>query len=76
MISRFQNPANDIPKAISLPHAMYDNGTLMAGEYGGWLCACHGSQYDNVGRVRVGPAPDNLAVPAYTFLSDTRVRIG
>ncbi len=46
------------------------------GDYGGWLCACHGSQYDNVGRVRVGPAPDNLTVPPYTFLSGTRVRIG
>jgi len=46
------------------------------GDYGGWLCACHGSQYDNVGRVRVSPAPENLAVPPYTFLSDTRVRIG
>nr|TFG53763.1 MAG: ubiquinol-cytochrome c reductase iron-sulfur subunit [Hyphomicrobiales bacterium] len=46
------------------------------GNYDGWLCACHGSQYDAVGRVRVGPAPENLAVPPYTFLSDTRVRIG
>jgi ubiquinol-cytochrome c reductase iron-sulfur subunit len=46
------------------------------GNYDGWLCACHGSQYDAVGRVRVGPAPENLAVPPFTFLSDTRVRIG
>ncbi len=46
------------------------------GDYGGWLCACHGSQYDNVGRVRISPAPENLAVPPYTFLSDTRIRIG
>lgn len=46
------------------------------GEYGGWLCACHGSQYDTLGRVRVGPAPENLAVPPYAFLSETRVRIG
>jgi ubiquinol-cytochrome c reductase iron-sulfur subunit len=46
------------------------------GDYGGWLCACHGSEYDSVGRVRVGPAPDNLSVPPFEFLSDTRVRIG
>jgi ubiquinol-cytochrome c reductase iron-sulfur subunit len=46
------------------------------GDYGGWLCHCHGSQYDVAGRVRVGPAPQNLAVPNYAFLSDTRLRIG
>jgi ubiquinol-cytochrome c reductase iron-sulfur subunit len=42
----------------------------------GWLCPCHGSQYDSSGRVRKGPAPKNLVVPEYTFLSDTRVKIG
>jgi len=47
-----------------------------AGDYGGWLCACHGSQYDAAGRVRVGPAPENLMVPPFAFLSETRVRIG
>ncbi len=46
------------------------------GEFGGWLCACHGSQYDTSGRIRKGPAPLNLAVPEYTFLTDTTVRIG
>ena len=33
------------------------------GEYGGWLCHCHGSMYDTAGRIRKGPAPENLAVP-------------
>ncbi|HIJ61298.1 MAG TPA: ubiquinol-cytochrome c reductase iron-sulfur subunit [Rhodospirillaceae bacterium] len=46
------------------------------GEYGGWYCPCHGSVYDTSGRIRQGPAPSNLAVPSYTFLSDTSVRIG
>jgi ubiquinol-cytochrome c reductase iron-sulfur subunit len=46
------------------------------GEFGGWFCPCHGSQYDTSGRIRKGPAPLNLAVPAYKFLSDTTVRIG
>jgi len=46
------------------------------GNYGGWLCHCHGSQYDVAGRVRVGPAPQNLAVPPYAFLSNTRIRVG
>lgn len=46
------------------------------GEYGGWLCHCHGSQYDVAGRVRRGPAPQNLAVPPYAFLSNTRIKVG
>ena len=46
------------------------------GEFGGWFCPCHGSQYDTSGRIRKGPAPANLALPTYAFLSDTSVRIG
>ncbi len=46
------------------------------GDYGGWFCPCHGSQYDTSGRVRKGPAPANLAVPPYVFANDTRIRIG
>jgi ubiquinol-cytochrome c reductase iron-sulfur subunit len=46
------------------------------GEYGGWFCPCHGSQYDTSGRIRRGPAPRNLEVPVYQFLTDTTVKIG
>jgi ubiquinol-cytochrome c reductase iron-sulfur subunit len=46
------------------------------GEYEGWFCPCHGSQYDTSGRIRKGPAPKNLPVPPYAFLSDTKIRIG
>jgi ubiquinol-cytochrome c reductase iron-sulfur subunit len=46
------------------------------GDYGGWLCHCHGSQYDTSGRIRKGPAPQNLAVPPYQFLSATKLKIG
>ena len=46
------------------------------GDFGGWLCHCHGSQYDVAGRVRRGPAPQNLAVPPYAFLSNTRIKVG
>lgn len=46
------------------------------GEFGGWLCPCHGSQYDTSGRIRKGPAPANLVLPAYSFIKDNVVRIG
>ena len=46
------------------------------GDYGGWFCPCHGSQYDTSGRIRKGPAPENLPVPPYAFLSDTKIKIG
>ncbi len=46
------------------------------GDYGGYFCPCHGSQYDTSGRIRRGPAPANLALPPYEFVSNTKVRIG
>ena len=46
------------------------------GQYGGWFCPCHGSHYDHSGRIRKGPAPTNLEVPSYKFLSDTLIKIG
>ena len=46
------------------------------GEFGGWFCPCHGSQYDTSGRVRHGPAPANLPVPPYAFESDSKIKIG
>jgi ubiquinol-cytochrome c reductase iron-sulfur subunit len=46
------------------------------GNYDGWFCPCHGSQYDTSGRIRKGPAPANLEIPPYEFASDTMVRIG
>jgi ubiquinol-cytochrome c reductase iron-sulfur subunit len=46
------------------------------GDYNGWFCPCHGSQFDTSGRIRRGPAPLNLPVPPYEFVSDTKVRIG
>ena len=46
------------------------------GEFDGWFCPCHGSHYDSAGRIRKGPAPENLLIPQYTFLSDTTIKIG
>jgi ubiquinol-cytochrome c reductase iron-sulfur subunit len=46
------------------------------GPYDGYFCPCHGSVYDTSGRIRQGPAPANLALPPYEFISDTKIRIG
>ncbi|MEL6288823.1 MAG: ubiquinol-cytochrome c reductase iron-sulfur subunit [Pseudomonadota bacterium] len=46
------------------------------GEYNGWFCPCHGSHYDTSGRIRKGPAPENMAVPPYSFTSPTKITIG
>ncbi len=46
------------------------------GEYDGWFCPCHGSHYDTSGRIRKGPAPDNLAIPPYEFIEEFKVKIG
>ena len=47
-----------------------------AGDFGGWFCPCHGSHYDTAGRIRKGPAPENLPVPTFNFTSDTTISIG
>lgn len=47
-----------------------------AGDYGGYYCPCHGSHYDASGRIRKGPAPLNLEVPTYQFLSEDVVQVG
>lgn len=57
-----------IPKGQSIGDAK--------GDYDGWFCPCHGSHYDTSGRIRKGPAPHNLAVPPYEFVSDTKIKIG
>lgn len=46
------------------------------GEFDGYFCPCHGSDYDSSGRIRKGPAPKNLVVPTYKFISDTKIVIG
>lgn len=44
---------------------------------GGFFCPCHGSLFDLAGRVYTGvPAPTNLVVPPYTYLSDTKIMVG
>jgi ubiquinol-cytochrome c reductase iron-sulfur subunit len=48
----------------------------LSGEYDGWFCPCHGSHYDTSGRIRKGPAPTNMIIPDYEFLTNTRIKIG
>ncbi len=47
-----------------------------AGEFHGWFCPCHGSHYDTSGRIRKGPAPENLPVPVAAFIDETTIKLG
>lgn len=47
-----------------------------AGDFGGWFCPCHGSHYDTSGRIRKGPAPENLPVPLASFINDATIKLG
>lgn len=47
-----------------------------AGDFGGWFCPCHGSHYDTAGRIRRGPAPENLPVPVAAFVDETTIQLG
>ena len=47
-----------------------------AGDFGGWFCPCHGSHYDKAGRIRKGPAPENLPVPVAGFVEDGKIKLG
>lgn len=51
-------------------------GDYTAGGAGGWFCPCHGSHYDTAGRIRKGPAPQNLPVPPASFVDDTTILLG
>jgi len=47
-----------------------------AGDFEGWFCPCHGSHYDTSGRIRRGPAPENLHIPVVQFVDDTTIQLG
>ncbi len=47
-----------------------------AGDFGGWFCPCHGSHYDTSGRIRKGPAPENLHIPVAEFVDETTILLG
>ena len=70
---RVQNPKWLVALAVCTHLGCVPN---KGGEFGGWLCPCHGSQFDASGRVRRGPAPTNLEIPPYKFLDDNTIKIG
>ncbi|TDE37090.1 ubiquinol-cytochrome c reductase iron-sulfur subunit [Antarcticimicrobium sediminis] len=47
-----------------------------SGDFNGWFCPCHGSHYDTAGRIRKGPAPQNLHIPMTEFVDDTTIKLG
>ena len=71
---RVQNPAWLIVVGVCTHLGCVPNGN--EGEFDGWKCHCHGSVYDTSGRIRKGPAPRNLPIPEYAFVSPTKVKIG
>ncbi|MEE2692489.1 MAG: ubiquinol-cytochrome c reductase iron-sulfur subunit [Pseudomonadota bacterium] len=77
--NRVINPAYMVVVGVCTHLGCIPLGTAQGetrGEYGGWFCPCHGSVYDTSGRIRKGPAPENLLVPPYEFLTDTTIKIG
>ncbi|SEN30359.1 ubiquinol-cytochrome c reductase iron-sulfur subunit [Palleronia pelagia] len=47
-----------------------------AGDFNGWFCPCHGSHYDAAGRIRKGPAPENLHIPVAEFADESTIVLG
>lgn len=89
-VNSLRDPATDAQRAVIKPEWLIVVGicthlgcvpggqkpTEDRGEFAGWRCPCHGSQYDTAARIRKGPAPKNLPVPAYKFTGPTAVTIG
>jgi ubiquinol-cytochrome c reductase iron-sulfur subunit len=83
-VNELRDPQTDEARVKEAPWLIvYGNCTHLGcvplghqGPYGGWFCPCHGSIFDTSGRVRGGPAPINLPIPPYTFVSEAKIRIG
>ena len=83
-VAELRDPQTDASRVKKAPFlVVYGNCTHLGcvplgneGAYKGWFCPCHGSVFDTSGRIRQGPAPTNLPIPPYTFVSDTKIKIG
>eukprot|EP01013_Petalomonas_cantuscygni_P043577 TRINITY_DN8309_c0_g1_i2.p1 TRINITY_DN8309_c0_g1~~TRINITY_DN8309_c0_g1_i2.p1 ORF type:complete len:162 (+),score=33.15 TRINITY_DN8309_c0_g1_i2:188-673(+) len=84
-------PATDANRVLPSPEGEGDGAWLVqmgvcthlgcvplgeAGDFGGWFCPCHGSHYDLSGRIRKGPAPQNLPIPPVAWVDGTTLQIG
>ncbi|MGB0907421.1 MAG: ubiquinol-cytochrome c reductase iron-sulfur subunit [Maricaulaceae bacterium] len=85
------DPATDDSRLVAKPDGSLDAKYLVmigvcthfgcvpvgeAGDFDGWYCPCHGSHYDTAGRIRKGPAPKNMEIPPYEYISDTVIKVG
>lgn len=85
------DPATDESRLVAKPDGSIDAKYLVmigvcthfgcvpvgeAGDFSGWYCPCHGSHYDTSGRIRKGPAPTNMEIPPYEYISDTVIKVG
>jgi len=90
-ISKCPDPQTDAERLIAKPDGTVDPRFLVmvgvcthfgcipvgeAGDFDGWYCPCHGSHYDTSGRIRKGPAPKNMVIPDYQYISDTVIKVG
>lgn len=91
-VASLRDPATDEERLVANKNGAYEPQYLImigicthlgcvpignnSGDYDGWFCPCHGSHYDTAGRIRKGPAPKNLVLPPYQYLTDTLVKIG
>ena len=90
-VSELKDPQTDNERLVPKPDGQLDPKYLVmvgvcthfgcipvgeAGEYDGWYCPCHGSHYDTSGRIRKGPAPTNMEIPSYTYISDNVIKVG
>jgi len=72
--ARTRRPEWVVVEGICTHGGCIPNGPL--GDFGGWYCLCHGSQFDTAGRVRAGPARENLKIPPHEFVSELVLRVG
>lgn len=90
-IAKLPDPETDDQRLIATPSGEIDPRFMVMvgvcthfgcvpvgeqGDYGGWYCPCHGSHYDTSGRIRKGPAPKNLPIPPYEYISDSVIKVG